>query len=182
MSTFVEELGRLWPSPLTTTMTMSGAIRVQLGDAKVVWDPVRALLAEHDKCMVLRDGVATFTPLGETPSAGTALPEPTRQITAGPVTKATYDGLSCNSADLNAASDRPGVLRVVVGKQISVEAINASDIKDGLHHLHRRGRVRPVFKQISRHACKHSQAAKRAASRLAGRGSVIRSIRRSLGF
>ena len=182
MSTFVEELGRLWPSPLTTTMTMNGAIRVQLGDAQVVWGPVRVLLAEHDKRMTLRDGIATFVPLGETTLVGTPLPEPTRQITAGPVTKATYDGLSCSSADLNAAADKPGVLRVLVGKQISVETVDASDIKDGLHHLHRRGRVRPIFKQISRHACKHSLAAKRAAARLAGRGSLIRSIQRSLGL
>lgn len=157
-------------------MTMSGAIRVRLDSTPVEWSPLRALLAEHDKRMVLKDGIATFEAMDEVPDQGSELPEPTRQVASGPIVAQVYDGLTCNSADLNAAADKPNVLRITIGRQIVVQTVTPSDIKDGLHHLHRRGRVKPVAKRISRYACKHSRAAKQAAIRTSKHTSFVRKL------
>lgn len=181
MATFVEELNALWGGPLTTTLTMSGAVRVAL-DRPVPWGPLRQLLNEHDKDMTLSEGIATFRPITEASPTGNVLPEPSKVITAGPLTSYEYTGLCCTSADLNKAADSGNVLRVLIGKTVTLERINPSDIKDGLHHLHRRGKVKPGTVHVSKRACKHSTAAKKADGRLRRRTTLYRKAIRYLGW
>ena len=181
MATFVEDLSTLWGGPLTTTLTMGGAVRVRL-ERQQPWGPLRQLLGEHDKDMTLNEGVATFTPIADVLPEGKTLPEPSKVVTAGPLTSTEYTGLCCTSADLNKAADEASVLRVLIGKTVTVEKINPSDIKDGLHHLHRRGKVKPIRTHISKRACTSSTAARKANDRLKRRLSLYRKAVRFLGI
>ena len=181
MATFVEELNTLFGNPLTTTLTMSGAVRVKLAK-QIPWAPLRQLLADHDKEMTLVDGVATFVAIPEAAVTGVPLPEPSKVVSAGPVVSSEYEGLSCTSADLNLAADAVDVLRVLVGLTVTVERIKPSDIKDGLHHLHRRGKVKPTKPHGSKRGCARSSAAMKAKSRLNRRTTLYRKAIRYLGM
>lgn len=180
MATFVEQLNRLVGGPLTTTMTMSGAVRVELRK-QIPWAPLRRLLAEHDKELRLYDGVATFKSIGEEQRPGQVLPEPSKVLTAGPITAYEYNGLTCTSSDLNLAADTENVLRVMIGSTVTVQKVNPSDIKDGLHHLHRRGKVTATHRQPKRYTAK-SRAAKLSKERLYSRHSLIKKAKTLVGL
>jgi len=167
-------LRRLSAQPLTLTHTIGGALRVEL-PGTVDWSALRALLRDHDLDLRLADGVVTLVPTAEGDLDMAQAPLPTATVSGGPVVCETYGTELMTSAHLDALSAQPDVLRVViVDGLIRVDRVTRSDIKDGLFHLHKRGRVRPRSTAAQgRGVFSTSTAAKRAQTRSRLRQGVV---------
>lgn len=179
---FVDEVETLAGRPVAATTTMTGGITIVL-DAPMCWSELQNILKRYDKTMVINGKKATFDDLNaEAPAEGIALSCPSSTFESGSIKTEEFTNKICTCADLDVTAKGSNVLKVVVGPKLIVQTVIPSDIKDGLYHLHRRGKVRPRKLKIDKVACKRSKAAKLAYKRTKSRLSTVKKLKLWLGY
>lgn len=160
------------------TATVSGACRCALPPA-TDWAPLSVQLKQHDLEMTYADGTATFRAQGDTAQVAGAVTGTASALSAGPLEVTTTRDPVCTSADLDALIATSGVLRVSLGdRRLEVVRVRHSDVRDGLSHLHRRGRVLPRTgpQRNSTHTCRQSHTGKAFQTRRSRWGAVAKAM------
>lgn len=126
---------------MLTTTVVGGATRVEVA-RPLDWAPIAKAVAEHDARMRLDGSVATFYPEDNTEIIANEIAGAKAVTRAGPIESVVYTDPVCTHVDLNRLAAAPDVLSVKIGSnKVEVLRVPHSDVKDGLSHLHRRGKV-----------------------------------------
>jgi hypothetical protein len=134
-------IGAALGDEVMTTTVVGGATRVEL-DGLHDWAPISRAVAEHDARMRLEGEVATFWPEDGTETVAGEVAGAKEVTRAGPIESVVYTGPVCTHVDLNQIAAAPDVLSVRLGgNRVEIIRVPHSDVKDGLSHLHRRGKV-----------------------------------------